>query len=538
MGLDTLIKENAYPIVFIGAGMSKRYLTESPSWIELLESFWNKLDHKNDFYGTLNEIKDSFLRDEHSELSANFQANIKIASIIEEEINKKFNKSEIKIEGLTTKEAYTNNISPFKYAISRLFSNYTINDKMDEEFQSWKKFIRKSQIIITTNYDTLIEDSYSDDGGMSLKKYIGQEGFFDNTTGSADLFKIHGCSSIPNSIVINEADYNLFNKNSILISAKILSSLVASPIIFLGYSLSDENVRKIISDFTSQLPKEDPRISASRIIVIERSSGVMDLEQVIVQDSEIGSYTLIQTDNYKSIYDKISSINQGLTPYEIRRYQDVMKKLIVSHSQKGTLDAVLLSPKDLNSIEKDIDMNKPIVIAFGDKKYMYVMPDFMSYMKDYIFEENGILPNVALKFVSRESIRSRIPFSRYMSHIGDINKVDLSDREKENLKNKVNLYMTSLDQVIKDISRSNQKVYTKISDILKNDLYNMSKKIEIIIFNIKKLDLHELEVFVKEEAFPLLVDVNNDKSSTLKSTLRKLFYAYDLLIHGDLPKFE
>lgn len=39
-----LVKTNTYPIVFIGSGISKRYLKNFPSWLELLEQFWNEFD--------------------------------------------------------------------------------------------------------------------------------------------------------------------------------------------------------------------------------------------------------------------------------------------------------------------------------------------------------------------------------------------------------------------------------------------------------------------------------------------------------------
>lgn len=534
MILDKLTQENSYPIIFIGSGISKRYLTKSPTWIELLEHFWNKINHEKNFYGSLNYIKDEFSKSGNSEVNSRFLANIKIASIIEDKYNQKFYKEEISINGLSTKKAYDQNISPFKYALSQIFNSYTLDDTMNEEFKSWKQFIRKSQIIITTNYDTLIEDSYAKNFNGSLKKYIGQEGFFDKTSGSAELFKIHGCCTKPSSIVINENDYELFNKNSILISAKILSSLITSPIIFLGYSLSDINVRKIISNFTSQLPKEDSRISENKIILIEHKKGYMNLDEKVVHDSEIGSYTLIRTDNYKLIYDKISSINQGLTPYEIRRYQDVIKKLIITEGKKGTLDAVLLSLKEIDELENDISMNKPIAVALGDKKYMYVMPDLITYIRDYIFEENNILPTIALKFIAREPIKARIPFSRYISEIEDINKLGLDPSEKENLKNKVNKYMQTLDQLIDGVGNSNKKEYSDLYDIWNDKNYGKSKKIEMIIYNIRRIDINELDYFIKEEAFPLLKKSIADTSSGLKSALRKLFYAYDLLINGDL----
>ena len=109
---------------------------------------------------------------------------------------------------------------------------------------------------------------------------------------------------------------------------------------------------------------------------------------------------------------------------------------------------------------------------------------------------------------------------------------------KQNLKNKINLYMPTLDELIKNINSSYRKNHNKISDIWENEHYSKSAQIEIIIFNIKNLDIKELEKFIKEEVFQLLIDVNNEKSSSLKTHLRKLFFAYDLLINGDLKKIN
>uniref|UniRef100_UPI0036F1BDB5 SIR2 family protein n=1 Tax=Photorhabdus kayaii TaxID=230088 RepID=UPI0036F1BDB5 len=51
--------------------------------------------------------------------------------------------------------------------------------------------------------------------------YIGNEGFFDDTIGWSELYKIHGDIELPNSIVINSYDYERYDNKSIL---KILQS--------------------------------------------------------------------------------------------------------------------------------------------------------------------------------------------------------------------------------------------------------------------------------------------------------------------------
>ena len=55
--LEELIKNNEFPIIFIGAGISKRYLENYPGWLDLLEETWKEVEEK-DFYSELNIISE------------------------------------------------------------------------------------------------------------------------------------------------------------------------------------------------------------------------------------------------------------------------------------------------------------------------------------------------------------------------------------------------------------------------------------------------------------------------------------------------
>ncbi|PWX49450.1 hypothetical protein [Clostridium perfringens] len=57
--LDTLVESNEFPIIFIGSGISKRYLKDYPSWVELLEILWNESNSEGNFYGYLSKVRDS-----------------------------------------------------------------------------------------------------------------------------------------------------------------------------------------------------------------------------------------------------------------------------------------------------------------------------------------------------------------------------------------------------------------------------------------------------------------------------------------------
>ncbi|HGT9221482.1 TPA: SIR2 family protein, partial [Escherichia coli] len=182
----------------------------------------------------------------------------------------------------------------------------------------------------------------------------------------------HGDIKDPHSIIINKDDYEKYDNKSILISAKILSNMIKNPIVFLGYSLTDRNVKKLLSDFSSQLPREDGRKSAERIILIEYKENEQEVVPKQITDQQLQiTYTSVKTDNYKQIYDEISAVDEGLSPYDVLRYQRAIKTLIINEGEKGHLDTLLVSPSDLDRLEESVKQGKNLVVALGDKKYVF-----------------------------------------------------------------------------------------------------------------------------------------------------------------------
>ncbi|MBE9389992.1 SIR2 family protein [Vagococcus salmoninarum] len=525
MSLQDIVDNNSYPIVFIGSGISKRYLKEFPTWEELLESYWQQLDEKQNFYSFLRS-KEKELGDSYSEIDKSFVANTQAASYIETRYNDFFFEGKITLEHLTIKTAYHKKISPFKFDLANKFSNYILNNDL-KELEQYKLFLSKARVIVTTNYDTLTEDLLSEVSAVP-KIYIGQHGFFDETIDWSELYKIHGDVSEPNSIVINEEDYESYDNNSILISAKILSTMVESPIIFLGYSLTDRNVRKLLNDFASQLPNEDVRKSANRIFVVEYKKDESEIIEEIIKDENLDfNYTLIRTDNYNEIYNIIGKIDEGLLPAEVRKYQSLIKEIVVEAGHNKSLDTVLLSPKDLDVLKDEISSGKPIVVALGDKKQVFVNPDLVTYLKDYLFEENNILPSVALRFVAKENPKARIPFWKYIN-ISQLDQLDLHKKEKTKIRTRMSA-QNNLDDLISKIKYARETGDLQL--ILENKTYSTSKKVEIITFNIKNIPKDDIVDYVKNVAFELFKEEFVKDKSNLISNLRRLFLAYDLLLN-------
>ena len=533
--LQDIINDNSYPVVFIGSGISKRYLKDFPTWEELLKEYWLQIGETDNFYAYLRNIiskMDPSLTDEEKD----FNANTQIASFINNKFDDLFYKEEITLPDLSIADAYKNKISPFKHDLATKFKNYEFVNGMEKEIESYKTFLSKARVIVTTNYDMLTENLLKD-LDIIPKIYVGQNGFFDKTLDWSELYKIHGDVNSPNSIIINEDDYKHYDNNSILISAKILSTLIESPIIFMGYSLTDRNVRKLLMDFSSQLPKEDLRKSANRILIVEYRKDEFELIEQMSRDEilDIG-YIHIYTDNFKKVYDNISQINEGLTPYEVLRYERSIKKLVLAAGTKGALDTVLISPNQLDDLEQQIDQGKPIVIALGNKKNIFVYPDIVSYLKNYLFEDEDILPSIALKFVAKDGSKlTKTPFARYLIE-NDVQALGLDEDEITKLNNKID-NMGTLKGVICSISQYSKDIHIDSIKEIKSKKYKLSKEYEVIINNIENINREELKDYVLNEAFPKFVQSNKSKTN-LRTILRKLFFAYDLLIHGDLEKIK
>lgn len=532
MGLKEIVQENHYPIVFIGSGIEKRYLKNFPNWNALLKEYWDQINETQNFYSFLRT-----LTKDHPNLSItdqDFYANVEAATYIQEKFDDLFYDEQIKVSGLSIQQAQQNRTSPFKQSISNRLKHYELSDTIDAgELKSFVQMLEKAKMIITTNYDTFIQDQIEADSDQRPSVFVGRSGLFDSNDGWSEIYQIHGSVTDSSSIVINSNDYDNFDQNSVLVSAKIMSSMIDTPIIFFGYSMTDRNIRKVLDDFGTQLPQEDPRKSANRILVVDYEEGQNEVVEQIVQDPSLHqlTYTLIKTDNYKAIFSQLKMINEGATPYEVKKFNGLIKKLIVQQGQAGKLDSVLVTPTQLDDVSKDIDQGKPIVVALGNERYFYVYPDLVSYMKDYFNNTDNYLPAVALSFAAHDGSRlTKTPFSKYL-HAVDINTLKLPEHDLDKLRHKIN-NCSSLDEIINRVEKYCKISFNNLSSIEEQN-YALYRKIGVITYNLKRLPREELNQFILEEALPLF-----ETHPKTRSNIRKLLFGYDLLIHGNLEQIK
>lgn len=166
-----------------------------------------------------------------------------------------------------------NNQSALKIAISEYLSHAQFEPESEEIALLCQLGKRSLSGVITTNYDVLLENIYPE-----YAVYVGQEELlFNNISGIGEIYEIHSSITKPDSLVLTSLDDAEFEENSSYLIAKLLTIFLEYPVIFMGYSLSDRNIRNIFKTISKCLTQEKLNQLKDRFAFVEYS----DSEQIL-----------------------------------------------------------------------------------------------------------------------------------------------------------------------------------------------------------------------------------------------------------------
>lgn len=252
------------------------------------------------------------------------------------------------------------NISRFKLYIAKLFSSLRLRTEKLGEIEKLKKARRNISSVITTNYGQFIEKE------LGFIPLIGNNILLSNPYGS--VYKIHGSVDAPADIVITAEDYVTFDERYTLIQAQVLSTFIYHPIVFLGYSLQDQNIRKLLKAvFLNVDPNSElgNKVRNNFLLVnYEAGSSNLNLTDFDATLDESGHTVRIKqlaTDNYSALYDAISMLDLPVSAMDIRKVHDVIRDI---HSG-GKIKVKVVD--DINDMQ-----NGDRVIAIGTNKTVSV----------------------------------------------------------------------------------------------------------------------------------------------------------------------
>ncbi|MEK1334760.1 hypothetical protein HCY83_08625 [Limosilactobacillus fermentum] len=320
---DFLTSEKKRPVLFIGSGLSQRYL-QIPDWKGLLDALCHspvKMPKPLEYY-----------------LQSTGNDYPKVADKLKQRYFNYFWEHKKEYPGYLFSETENKDIF-LKYSISKIIEKHDAQLNSDSLWNNPEiKALQgvTPQMILTTNYDLLLEKVFP-----QYDSYIGQDSIKSNLN-DFRIMKIHGSVNDPKSIVIDAADYNEFSVRQEYMVAKLLTYFVEYPIIFLGYSVSDDNIKKILNSVKKIMtsPKNVSIPKLENIFFVEwndKQNPVPDSipsEKIInLGDGNGVKVNYIYLDEFKNLFTYISqnSIDVGVLKTVNKTIDNIIKSSSITN---------------------------------------------------------------------------------------------------------------------------------------------------------------------------------------------------------------
>ena len=329
MTINEIVKNfNTTPFLFAGSGLTRRYYG-LPNWIGLLSFFAGKLRADDYAFQYYESMASSISEDEKLPY---------IASLIESDFNQAwFANPAMRSEDKKVEEAVKSHVSPFKAEIAHFIQSMS---KPKEEYRKEYDLLKQISIrnlsgVITTNYDCFFEDIFE-----GYKVFVGQnELVFSQLQGIGEIYKIHGSTDQPDTIVINQDDYRRFKERSKYLAAKLMTIFMEYPIIFIGYSISDPDIQAILSDIVECLPDDKVGLLQSRFVFVEyrrETDNVVVASHSMMINGKVLEMTKIILSDFSLLYEALSNKKAAFPVRLLRRFKDELYSFALT-SEPGTL---------------------------------------------------------------------------------------------------------------------------------------------------------------------------------------------------------
>lgn len=537
--LKSAFKDQNPPYLFVGSGFSKRYLG-AQSWWELLEQIRATLGDScpREKYADADTSAPEYAENMADDIKKEWWGSNRYSYIYGEEANRKIAEGKYGPIKQVACHVLKGNVNPKEMLSGRFVEEameYESSDILSRELKMFTEI--NSPCLITTNYDSLLEAL------LEYEVYVGQDDLIlSPTQGVGEIYKIHGDVKNPNSIILTKTDYDKFKNHDKYLHAKILTIFAENPIVFLGYSLSDENIRDIVQGIVNCIGdnKEKYESFSNRMYIIDRPR--VDSESRIEQcEIPLSGVTLnarkVYLNNYLDLFDVLANDVKLRVPAKTMRF--FRESLYEEFSDPEKMQNVF--HKSIDEIVEEVKKGggeKLIAgLTFNNRSFRQmsqkeIHDDFLS-CKDGHWNVYEYIK----RFISGPNSKW-LPIHRYLETVSvdDLRaRLELKDFE-------------ALAKKVQGISRREIRGAVKVPESLKNKSMSFEKALSVVEFAEKsgksrKLNLGNrmnlilsLDEEVEIPADDLLDFILNNKEmleSKYKTNYPKIICLYDYLDNGD-----
>lgn len=513
MNLQDLIANfTTTPFLFIGSGMTRRYLG-LPNWEGLLRHFAKEVSNNEFAYNSyVNKVQSS---------GNSINVMPKVATLIEKDYNAKwYEDPSIRTLNKETTDLVKNGLSPFKAEIaSYIKSQGDIVPEYKNEIRQLEQLsVKNISGVITTNYDTFVEDHFN-----NYKTYIGQnELIFSAIQGIAEIYKIHGSVDKPESIIIDEEDYEAFNNKEAYLAAKLMTIFVEYPIIFMGYSLSDSNIRNIISAIVKCLNQTQLNTLKDRFIFVdyeENKKGVDITPSEVSIDGLTLSMTKVVLSDYSLLYDALAEKKVTIPVRLLRRLKQDLYEYVITSTPTATIQVANIDDKRISDDDLALAIGKASDLSLrglsgisSDDWYRNII------LGDLGWDADDLLKYAFHNLSSQNS--GRLPVNKLL-HFAHGSYKEAEDTAKK----------YDFNAIISNTIKKNRKYcrYNSVDKIWKAEHDDIGKATELLSYLTEdQIDVDKLGQVLKE-IFDNDRNILQDSKSPVGTNSRRLIRIYDCL---------
>lgn len=498
----------AAPFLFVGSGLSKRYVGLE-AWRDMLRRFAAPLPKVFEYYA--------------SKADDNMPV---LASLMAEAFHEIWwNSPEYEASRKEFSTTATKRDSPLKIEISRYVKDglqVTEEAALKEELDA----LRQANIdgIITTNWDPVLESIFPE-----FKVFKSQdELLFSHPQSIAEIYKIHGCCTMPNSLVLTSEDYADFNARNPYLAAKLLTIFIEHPVIFLGYSLSDENIIGILTAIASCLKTENLAKLKDQLIFVQRAQGREDEISTTVL-SLAGKFlpvTVVKTDAFVEVYGALQHNQRKFPAKMLRRLKDHIYELVKNNDPQGQMHVADIEKEDDNS-RIQVVYGVGVAERLGQIGYRPIKIENL--LEDAVLDNQNFIAEQVIRHTLPDllQVSKNVPVFKYLREAGYFGE---ATKEIKKLPPKVQQAMkeTPVTFAPKESAKKRKEVQALqcgIAQLIKH--YDRNHCLLFIhLLDAARLDMEELGSFLRQH-FADLMKVKNQRTQ-----LRKLVCLYDLLKYG------
>lgn len=328
--------------------------------------------------------------------------------------------------------------------IELLRKTYAYHVPISTEYHDKLAKIPHIKTVITTNYDTLLENAY----GNEAIKVVTDTDVTHIKENKTTIIKIHGDFSQENKLIITSEDYASFINEGLSspIWNVVIERLATKHLIFLGYSMEDPNVMSLLKRLTDTLGdsrKEiyfiSPEISQSKMgslhakkIIPVKLSGeefvdglIKNVEDNILTDLKKGNVSIGTCQEFmkrRKLHGKFISgsnsieITDFYSPDRSIEHKGVFKindmELAQLIKDNRSTESILIPQDVLLDVEFRIDGLKHPISDISNLKSITIEPIPEKTFTDFIFEDKNLnVKNVKTKlYKANKAVRMVFTF--------------------------------------------------------------------------------------------------------------------------------